>query len=133
VSIAYESLHEFQVVNHFDNNICCTSKFGLSMSLRTLQQDGFDSDEFFPRCYDLGDQLSFEDFLEDYQFTAVLFNLSSLLLQQVEGFLCGFVAAAEGRAPEALDKVTELRLMLAVHVSRRRYLDFNRQLENIVN
>lgn len=34
--IDFTNLRDSQIVNHFDNNVCCTSKFGLTKSLRTL-------------------------------------------------------------------------------------------------
>ena len=40
-----------------------STKSGLSRNLRNLIQSSVDIDTFFPKCYDLYDQLDFEDFL----------------------------------------------------------------------
>lgn len=54
------ALKHSQGVNHFNNNQHLTSKYGLTRRLRTLPlSHGIDSDKFYPRCYDLGDQVDF--------------------------------------------------------------------------
>jgi hypothetical protein len=45
IDINYENLKENQIVNHFDNNQCCTSKFGLTQSLRTVNK--YSKNNFF--------------------------------------------------------------------------------------
>lgn len=54
------SLKHSQAVNHFNNNHHLTSKYGITRRLRTLTL-GFavDSDKFYPKCFDLGDQTDF--------------------------------------------------------------------------
>lgn len=56
--IDYGNLRNGQIVNHFNNNHHLTSKYGLTKRLRALFINyGIDSDHFYPRCYDLGDQV----------------------------------------------------------------------------
>ncbi|KRX02871.1 hypothetical protein PPERSA_04074 [Pseudocohnilembus persalinus] len=72
IDIQFDCLSENQIVNHFDQSQCITSKFGLPKSLRSLiYNDDVDIDNFFPRCYDLGDTQGFQDFIENYKFTKV--------------------------------------------------------------
>lgn len=72
VDIDFGSLKDNQIVNHFDNNVCCTSKFGLTKSLRTLiYLENQEIHQNYPRCFDLGDLGDFEDFVENYRFTQV--------------------------------------------------------------
>ena len=49
-----------QGVNHFDYNYHLTSKYGITRRLKTLTLGhGIDSDKFYPKCFDLGDQVDF--------------------------------------------------------------------------
>lgn len=58
-----------QAVNHFNNNHHLTSKFGLTRRLRTLfLSHQIDVDKFYPRCFDLGDQVDFENFVENFKY-----------------------------------------------------------------
>ena len=60
-------------MNHFDNNLVFTSKYGLARNLRTLiYSDNIDCYEFFPRCFDLADLQEFEDFIENFKATKVI-------------------------------------------------------------
>ena len=64
------------MVNHFDNNLVFTSKYGLARNLRTLiYSDNIDCYEFFPRCFDLADVQEFEDFIENFKATKVIFKI----------------------------------------------------------
>lgn len=57
-------------MNHFNNNHHLTSKYGLARRLKTLiLQYGIDIDRFYPRCFDLGDQVDFENFVENFKFS----------------------------------------------------------------
>lgn len=58
--INFFNMRAHQSVNHFNNNHHLTSKYGLTRRLRTLALGyGVDADRFYPRCYDLGDQVDF--------------------------------------------------------------------------
>ena len=62
--INYLNLRHYQSVNHFNNNYHLTSKYGLTRRLRTLiLSHNIDVDKFYPRCFDLGDQVDFENFI----------------------------------------------------------------------
>jgi tubulin monoglycylase TTLL3/8 len=66
--IDFYGLASHQMVNHFNNNQGLISKFGLARNLRTLVLGhNIDVDKFFPRCYDLGDQQDFENFVENFK------------------------------------------------------------------
>jgi tubulin monoglycylase TTLL3/8 len=53
-----------QAVNHFNNNHHLTSKYGITRRLRTLPLSySIDIDKFYPKCFDLGDQVDFENFV----------------------------------------------------------------------
>ena len=62
--INYHDLKFHQSVNNFNNNHHLTSKYGITRRLRTLALGhNVDADRFYPRCYDLGDQVDFENFV----------------------------------------------------------------------
>jgi tubulin monoglycylase TTLL3/8 len=62
------TLKHSQGVNHFNNNHHLTSKYGLTRRLRTLTLGfGVDPDKFYPKCFDLGDQTDFENFVENFK------------------------------------------------------------------
>lgn len=68
--IHFNDLQEGQLVNHFANNGCLTSKYGLCRSLRSMiYNQGVDVFEFYPRCYDLSDLSELENFVENYKWT----------------------------------------------------------------
>lgn len=54
--LSFESLKHNQIVNHFNNNACLTSKYGICKSLRSVMySDEIDVDRFFPKAFDLTD------------------------------------------------------------------------------
>lgn len=58
--IDYGHIKAGQIVNHFNNNHHLTSKYGLARRLKTLiVSHGIDIDKFYPRSFDLGDQVDF--------------------------------------------------------------------------
>jgi tubulin monoglycylase TTLL3/8 len=67
--IDFSALGIRQLVNHFKNSTCLTTKVGL---LRTLRNCPFfanhyhDINDFFPRSYDLSNPVDVQDFLDDY-------------------------------------------------------------------
>ena len=62
--INFMTVRHTQGVNHFNNNFHLTSKYGITRRLKTLTL-GFsiDADKFYPKCFDLGDQVDFENFV----------------------------------------------------------------------
>jgi len=62
--IKFETVKPAQLVNHFNNNACLTSKYGLCKSLRSIMlNEALDIDRFFPKAYDMSDLQDFENFL----------------------------------------------------------------------
>ena len=62
--IDYAELRNGQIVNHFNNNHHLTSKYGITRRLRSLPiVYNIDIDRFYPRCFDMGDQNEFENFV----------------------------------------------------------------------
>lgn len=62
--VNFDILKPNQMVNHFDNNACLTSKYGICKSLRSVvYSENIDIDRFFPKAYDLTDLGDFENFL----------------------------------------------------------------------
>ena len=48
------------MVNHFNNNACLTSKYGICKSLRSIMYaEAVDIDSFFPKAYDIPDLQDF--------------------------------------------------------------------------
>jgi tubulin monoglycylase TTLL3/8 len=62
-------LTEGQLVNHFKKSNAITTKVGLTHSLKNLiwSDNNADVDAFYPRCFDLGEQNDFDDFIEDFK------------------------------------------------------------------
>ena len=58
--VNFDSLRPHQFVNHFNNNACLTSKYGLIKSLRSIMlSENIDIDRFFPKCFDMTDLQDF--------------------------------------------------------------------------
>ena len=58
--INFDILKPGQIVNHFDNNACLTSKYGIIKSLRSVVfPQGIDIDKFFPKAFDMSDIADF--------------------------------------------------------------------------
>lgn len=48
------------MVNHFNNNACLTSKYGIIKSLRSVMfNESIDIDKFFPKAFDMSDLSDF--------------------------------------------------------------------------
>ncbi|CAG9334195.1 unnamed protein product [Blepharisma stoltei] len=68
----YKVLRPGQLINHFNNNRELTTKSGLLKNLRNFCENNVNIDTFFPRCYDLGDNVQIKEFIQDYQNTAII-------------------------------------------------------------
>ena len=70
--IDFSTLYPFQVCNHFEGIAQLTTKRGftelLKESMQWICQDQYD---IAPRCYNLGDPLHREEFIEDFRVTAL--------------------------------------------------------------
>ena len=67
--IDFDSLKEFQMVNHFKGVGCITTKSGLVQTLKKLNFFGLsyqDRNQFFPRSYDLSSPQDIYDFYDDF-------------------------------------------------------------------
>ena len=81
----YDTLLPFQLYNHFQGHSELTTKAGLTKNLsyegdpsfraRKLQERlrlaDMDCDRFFPRSYDISQLRSLQDFVEDFERTAI--------------------------------------------------------------
>lgn len=77
----YDNLFSYQSINHFRKNTAVSRKVELMRNIRSLIYRGIDIDSFFPRCYDLGERVDFEDFLDDYKLSKAISILKSFLFQ----------------------------------------------------
>lgn len=58
--VNFDTVKPSQMVNHFNNNACLTSKYGICKSLRSIMfSENIDVDQFFPKAYDLSDLSDF--------------------------------------------------------------------------
>ena len=58
--VNFESLKPHQIVNHFNNNACLTSKYGIIKSLRSIMySENIDIDRFFAKAFDMSDLQEF--------------------------------------------------------------------------
>lgn len=82
--ISFDSLADYQIVNHFQKMTCLTTKIGLCRSLRNLiWYNNVDINQFYPRCYDLSDQQQVEEFTRDFKLNKVSSTrLTGALLQR---------------------------------------------------
>jgi len=67
----YKQLLPGQLFNHFFNNRQLTTKSGLLKNMRNVSEYGVNPQKIFPRCYDLGDSVQLQEFISDYNQTAV--------------------------------------------------------------
>ena len=103
------------MVNHFNNNHHLTSKYGITRRLRTLILGHLiDVDRFYPRCFDLGDQVDFENFVENFKFT---------FAESVAGRFLVDKKRYEG---------LELKIRITADILRRRTLKFSSNI-NLIN
>ena len=97
------------MVNHFNNNACLTSKYGICKSLRSIMcPEGIDIDKFFPKAYDLTDLSDFENFLEIFKWN----YCESILKKYIMG-----------------DEINLSKVKMAIIVIERRLTDF----ENVIS
>ena len=74
----YRTLREGQYYNHIPNNRELTTKNGLMNNFRTCLQPGLEIEQFFPRCYDVGNIEHSREFREDYERTALTILIRKL-------------------------------------------------------
>lgn len=115
--VNFDTLRPHQLVNHFNNNACLTSKYGICKSLRSIMfSEAVEVDRFFPKAYDMSDLQDFENFLEMYKWTYCESIIKKALL-----------ADADPSQEELM------RLKVACLVTSRRLLRGDKLLVNITN
>lgn len=86
-AINHEILQENQVVNHFDRNREITTKVGLTRNLwQSASINGIDTDEFYPRAFDLYDPLERAEFALNFKYS------------KAQSILIGFLQDIDGSA-----------------------------------
>jgi tubulin monoglycylase TTLL3/8 len=60
-----------QFFNHFPDTRELTTKEGLNRNLYSITEPGVDVHSFYPRSYDLSQRKQFEEFLQDFNQTAI--------------------------------------------------------------
>lgn len=78
----YKFLIEGQYYNHFQNNKELTTKIGLTNNMKEYCEYGVNFDEFYPRCYDLGNNKEMNEFIMDFENT----NMMILLKKHIKYF-----------------------------------------------
>ena len=78
----YKFLIDGQFYNHFQNNKELTTKIGLTNNLKEFSEYGVNFDEFYPRCYDLGNDKDLMEFSADFEHT----NMMILLKKHIKYF-----------------------------------------------
>ena len=78
----YKFLIDGQFYNHFQNNKELTTKIGLTNNLKDFCEYGIYFDQFYPRCYDLGNNKDMIEFTADYEHT----NMMILLKKHIKYF-----------------------------------------------
>ena len=68
----YKGLIEGQYYNHFQNNKELTTKIGLTNNLKEFCEYGANFDQFYPRCYDLGNNKELMEFTADFEHTNMM-------------------------------------------------------------
>lgn len=83
--IDFADLETFQMCNHFEGISKLTTKRGFCELLRDMHWIAHDAHEIAPRCYNLGDPLHREEFIEDFKITAVTNILKYVLRSAADG------------------------------------------------
>lgn len=120
--IEYSALTTHQAANHFENNSLITTKAGLARNIRNLiwfHND--DTDNFYPRCYDLNDVQEFDDFLEDFKFGEAIAILR--LVEKVENL-------AETKQDDI--QFLKFKLCVALTICENRLKPIEKCVEDIV-
>lgn len=70
--IDFADLAKDQGCNHFENITTLTTKRGFCDLLRDVHWNSQDSQEISPRCYNLGDPIHRDEFIDDFRLTAAV-------------------------------------------------------------
>ena len=89
--VDYQDLSRDQLVNHFEGiTNCLTTKRGYCELLKDLHLHSVDCNDIAPRCYNLGDPIHRDEFIDEFRLVACLnilkwYVLHSLEQQQLSG------------------------------------------------
>eukprot|EP00347_Sterkiella_histriomuscorum_P014185 403361837 len=109
--VCTQDLQDFQLVNHFFKNNLITTKTGLCHSLKNLVWwNNVEIDAFFPKCFDLTDDMEIEDFKNEYRFI------------KAESILKTYVAQ------QSVNQIE--KLLLSIKICERRLKDIDDQLDD---
>ncbi|CAD8123274.1 unnamed protein product [Paramecium sonneborni] len=75
----FKTLLDGQFYNHFSNTKELTTKSCLLANFKNQCEYGYDTSTFFPRAFDLGNAIDREDFLKEYERTAVTIILKKAI------------------------------------------------------
>lgn len=123
--IEHDRLRPTQIVNHFDRCRDLTTKVGLSLSLKNcIWHAGVESEEFFPRSYDLSEPCERAEFVSNFKFT----KAESVLRQ----FMQHMTQEAENTfSEEVIDVASKMCLRLLTNIDD--VLDCPELAENLAN
>ncbi|CAD8203666.1 unnamed protein product [Paramecium pentaurelia] len=76
----YKILQDGQFYNHFSNTKELTTKSCLLSNFKNQCEYGYDTSTFFPRAFDLGNITDREDFIKEYERTAVTIILKKAII-----------------------------------------------------
>jgi hypothetical protein len=113
--IDFKQLTDSQICNHFEGISQLTTKRGFCELLRdNMQWISEDQYDIAPRCYNLGDPLHREEFVEDFRFNALMIilkhALNSLLYEEEHG------------QQQRQQEINDLILSKDVRLSRKTFL-----------
>ena len=123
MDIDYEALLPNQLVNRFEKNTSITTKVGLARNIRNLIWfANEDTDDFYPRCYDLNDCQEFEDFLEDFKLGKAISVLR--LIESLKKM---------GGSNESEMQLCKLRVCVALDLCERILKPIDAKVEDVVS
>lgn len=105
--IDFTDLTSEQWVNHFEGVSQLTTKQGLCDLTRDLSVFQAHADEVVPRCYNLGDAMQRDEFIDDFRLTAAVIVLKFYFSQRLQNILIvGSAAAAASTSTSASTSAT---------------------------
>jgi hypothetical protein len=97
--VDFKDLEDEQLCNHFEGITSLTTKRGLCDLLRDMHWDSVDADDISPRCYNLGDPIHRDEFIDDFRIVAALNIVRWYLQHNTASILCGTCCTgASGKA-----------------------------------
>jgi len=110
--IDFQRLKPNQIINHYNNNSCLTSKRGLCLTLKNLiWHNNIDIDSFFPRCFYLNDKEDYHDFIEEFR---------SIKAESVLKKFLSYVEEEKAIGPKFI-----IKIQVALNICMRRIKDID--------